>query len=155
MDAAAARCQEAVERVRMQAEIRRLGAEAQRAEEEERRRIGRELHDEAGQSMMVLRLQLEMLERRAPAGIFLVHGGGDGSAKSRKLRKASAVALEKILDASALGKLGLIVIDAGNILELPEEKNADPHTSHFSVYKPEQEAARPREVSFAQTRRLT
>src|SRR5690348_17028943 len=61
-------------------------------------------------------------QRRAPARIFLVHGGGDGRPKSGKLRKASAVALEKVFDASALGKFGLIVIDAGNILKLPEEK---------------------------------
>ena len=40
--------------------------EARRTEEQERRRIGRELHDEAGQSLLLLRLQLEMLERSAP-----------------------------------------------------------------------------------------
>ena len=38
---------------------------ARRAEEDERRRIGRELHDEAGQSLLLLRLQLEMMERGA------------------------------------------------------------------------------------------
>ena len=64
--AAGERCHEALERARMEAEIRRLGAEARCAEEEERRRIGRELHDEAGQSMLLLRLQLEMIERDAP-----------------------------------------------------------------------------------------
>jgi signal transduction histidine kinase len=64
--AAGERCHEALERARMESEIRRLGAEARCAEEEERRRIGRELHDEAGQSMLLLRLQLEMIERDAP-----------------------------------------------------------------------------------------
>ncbi|MEO8596197.1 MAG: sensor histidine kinase [Candidatus Solibacter sp.] len=64
--AAGARCVEAVERARMQNEVRRLGAEARRAEDMERRRLGRELHDEAGQSLVLLRLQLEMLERDAP-----------------------------------------------------------------------------------------
>ena len=64
--AAGERCHEALERVRMEGEIRRLGAEARCAEEQERRRIGRELHDEAGQSMLLLRLQLEMIERDAP-----------------------------------------------------------------------------------------
>ena len=64
--AAGERCHEALERARMEGEIRRLGAEARCAEEQERRRIGRELHDEAGQSMLLLRLQLEMIERDAP-----------------------------------------------------------------------------------------
>jgi two-component system sensor histidine kinase UhpB len=50
----------------MEREIRRLEAQARSTEEEERRRIGRELHDEAGQSMLLLRLQLEMIERDAP-----------------------------------------------------------------------------------------
>jgi signal transduction histidine kinase len=64
--AAGERCHEALERARMEREIRRLEAETRCAEEEERRRIGRELHDEAGQSMLLLRLQLEMIERDAP-----------------------------------------------------------------------------------------
>ena len=67
LDAVAERCQEAIEKVRLEAEIHRLEAEARRAEEEERRRIGRELHDEAGQSLLLLRLQLEMMERDAGA----------------------------------------------------------------------------------------
>lgn len=49
-----------------ESEVRRLESLARHAEEQERRRIGRELHDEAGQSLLVLRLRLEMLEREAP-----------------------------------------------------------------------------------------
>jgi signal transduction histidine kinase len=49
-----------------EAEVRRLESQARHTEEQERRRIGRELHDEAGQSLLLLRLQLEMLERDAP-----------------------------------------------------------------------------------------
>ena len=63
LSAVAERCREAIEKARMRVEIRRLEAEASRAEEDERRRIGRELHDEAGQSLLLLRLQLEMIER--------------------------------------------------------------------------------------------
>jgi two-component system, NarL family, sensor histidine kinase UhpB len=66
LHAAGARCFEAMERVRLQGEVRRLGAETRRAEEAERRRIGRDLHDEAGQSLVLLRLQLEMMEKDAP-----------------------------------------------------------------------------------------
>jgi signal transduction histidine kinase len=63
------RCLEAIKRTRLQNEIRRLEAAARQAEEQERRRIGRELHDEAGQSLMLLHLQLEMLEREAPEAL--------------------------------------------------------------------------------------
>ena len=102
--AAAARYQEAVERAHMQAEMRCLETEARRAEEEERRRIGRELHDEAGQSMMVLRLQLEMLERRAPPGLR------PQLAEARELAGRTAVELRRIVAAlspSVLERLGL------------------------------------------------
>jgi signal transduction histidine kinase len=67
LHAVGARCREAIDRVRMQVEMRRLEAAARRAEEEERRRIGRDLHDEIGQTLVWLRLQLELLEGKAPA----------------------------------------------------------------------------------------
>jgi signal transduction histidine kinase len=69
LQAAGARCFEAIERAHTQRELRRLEAEARRAEETERRRIGRELHDEAAQSLAVLRLQLELMEKEAPPAL--------------------------------------------------------------------------------------
>lgn len=43
-------------------QVRRLAERMLQMEEMERRRISRELHDEAGQSMLCIRLQLEMIE---------------------------------------------------------------------------------------------
>ncbi len=47
-----------------QAQVRSLSHQLWLAEEQERRRIRRELHDESGQRLMALRLQLELLRRR-------------------------------------------------------------------------------------------
>lgn len=49
-------------------DVRRLLDKLLTVEEAERKRIGRDLHDEAGQSMMCLRLQLELLDRELPEG---------------------------------------------------------------------------------------
>jgi signal transduction histidine kinase len=66
LEAVAERCYEAIQRARVEGDLRRLQAAARSAEEEERQRIGRELHDEAAQSLLLLRLQLEMMQRDAP-----------------------------------------------------------------------------------------
>ena len=47
-------------------QIRQLGEHMLNVEEEERRRISRELHDEVGQSMQVIRLYLEMIRASLP-----------------------------------------------------------------------------------------
>lgn len=76
LNAFAERCLRGAERIRLiedlaarEEQVRSLAAHLLQAEEEERRRISRELHDEAGQSMLFLRLHLEMLEKIAPADL--------------------------------------------------------------------------------------
>ena len=71
--AAAERCSLAMEKARLvrdlaasEERVRHLARRMIQVEEAERRRISRELHDEAGQSLLCIRLQLEMLERAGP-----------------------------------------------------------------------------------------
>jgi signal transduction histidine kinase len=73
LEAACDRFGSAVQRLRLiedlaqrEREVRRLASHMLQVEEKERRRIGRELHDEAGQSLLFLRLQLEQLETSLP-----------------------------------------------------------------------------------------
>ena len=75
LEAAAERCLVAAEKARLvenlaarEEQIRRLAEHMLHVEEVERRRISGELHDEAGQSLLYIRLQLEMLENECPAG---------------------------------------------------------------------------------------
>lgn len=104
LEAAAARCSDAIERVRLRDEVRRLGAEARQAESEERRRIGRDLHDEAGQSLLLMRLKLEMLERNAPSEVR------PGLREVREIAEQTVVELRRIIAAlspAMLERLGL------------------------------------------------
>lgn len=71
--AAAERCWMAIEKARLveglaarEEQVRQLAEHMLHVEEAERRRISRELHDEAGQSMLCIRLQMEMLESALP-----------------------------------------------------------------------------------------
>lgn len=69
LKAAAERCILAAEKARLledlsarEAQIRRLAERMMHVEESERRRISRELHDQSGQDLLWIRLQMEMLE---------------------------------------------------------------------------------------------
>jgi signal transduction histidine kinase len=104
LEAAAERCRAAMERARLEKEVRRLEAQARQTEEEERRRIGRELHDEAGQSLLVLRLQLEMIGRDAPVTLR------PRLEEAREVAERTVVELRRIVAAlspSVLERLGL------------------------------------------------
>ena len=54
---------------RIDAERRRSGRLVLRAQEEERRRLARDLHDEVNQSLTAILLRLEALNQSAPAGV--------------------------------------------------------------------------------------
>lgn len=76
LNAAAERCVVAAEKARLtdelarrEEQVRMLAEHMVYIEEEERRRISRELHDEAGQSMLCVRLQLELIEKDLPASL--------------------------------------------------------------------------------------
>lgn len=71
--AAAERCMMAAEKARLiedlaarEDQVRQLAEHMLHVEEIERRRISRELHDETGQSLLCIRLQIEMLEQSMP-----------------------------------------------------------------------------------------
>lgn len=71
--AAAERCLMAAEKAKLmedlaarEEQVRQLAEHMLHVEEMERRRISRELHDEAGQSLLCIRLQMELLEHALP-----------------------------------------------------------------------------------------
>ncbi len=73
LSAAAERCLMAAEKARLmedlaarEEQVRQLAEHMLHVEEMERRRISRELHDEAGQSLLCIRLQMELLELSLP-----------------------------------------------------------------------------------------
>jgi signal transduction histidine kinase len=104
LEAAGERCRAAMERSRLESEVRRLEVEARQTEENERRRIGRELHDEAGQSLLLLRLQLELIERDAPESLR------PRLQESREVAERTVIELRRIVAAlspAMLERLGL------------------------------------------------
>jgi signal transduction histidine kinase len=85
--AASERCLMAAEKQRLiedlaqrEEQIRGLAEHMLHVEEMERRRISRELHDEAGQSLLCIRLQMELLEQDLP------ESAGEWKAKLRETR---------------------------------------------------------------------
>jgi signal transduction histidine kinase len=88
-------------------QVRQLASHMMEIEERERRRISTELHDEAGQSLLCVRLQLEMLERATEA----ISGALRGKlAEIRSLVEKSIVEIRRLvgdLSPAVLEQLGL------------------------------------------------
>jgi len=94
--AAGERCLLAAEKARLiedlaarEEQIRQLAEHMLHVEEMERRRISRELHDEAGQSLLCIRLQMELLEQALPP---------EQAAAVAKLREARDLTERTILE---------------------------------------------------------
>jgi signal transduction histidine kinase len=94
--AAAERCLMAAEKARLMEDlaqreetIRSLAEHMLHVEEIERRRISRELHDEAGQSLLCIRLQMELVEQELPESAAETKG---------KLREARDLCERTILE---------------------------------------------------------
>jgi signal transduction histidine kinase len=111
---AAARSQSALDKLRLgeqlaarEQQVRDLALRMLDAEERERRRIRRELHDETAQLLPYLRLQLEMIERAAPDAPAAVR---DGLAEARDLISRTVAEIRRVLadlSPAVLEQLGL------------------------------------------------
>lgn len=114
MLAASERCGKALERARLledlargREQIRQLAAHMIEVEESERSRISRELHDEAGQSLLYMRLQLEMIEQGLPPGSAALRAR---LAAVREIAENTIVEIRRLIAAlspSILDRMGL------------------------------------------------
>jgi signal transduction histidine kinase len=86
LEAASKRLAEVLGRRRLEEELRQAMVLAHEAEGKERHRIGRELHDQAAQSLLALRLEMELIERELTGGL------------RRRLLRARAIAERTAVD---------------------------------------------------------
>jgi signal transduction histidine kinase len=111
---AAERCAVAAEKAKLMEDlarreetIRELAEHMIDVEESERRRISRELHDEAGQSMLCIRLALEMVEQALPADLEEIRNQVTGT---RDITEKTIIEVRRLIAAlspSVLEQLGL------------------------------------------------
>ncbi len=115
LQAAAERCVLAAEKARLledlserERQVRQLAERMMHVEEAERRRISRELHDQSGQDLLWIRLQMEMLENSIPPE------GAAWKAKLTELRDMTEKTIIEIrrligaLSPAVLEQLGLV-----------------------------------------------
>jgi len=111
LEAALERCLRAAEKARLiedlarrEQQVRELSGHMMQIEEEERRRISRELHDEAGQSLLCVRLKLEVLEKTAAPELRR------GLVEARELTEHTIAEIRRVIAAlspAVLEQLGL------------------------------------------------
>ncbi len=114
LEAAAQRCARAAQKAVLvqelagrERQVRALAAHMLQVEEMERRRISRELHDEAGQSLLCVRLQLELLESALCAE---GHAAAPRAQSARTLTEKTIVEIRRLisdLSPAVLEQLGL------------------------------------------------
>jgi len=99
--------QQRLRTVEAERELRRLSRQLVHAQEEERKSISRELHDEVGQMLTGLRMELRSLQdlRIAPEEEFIIHLDGAKRLAEQSLRSLRDIAMG--LRPSLLDDLGL------------------------------------------------
>jgi two-component system sensor histidine kinase UhpB len=103
---------------RLEAERRRASSAALTAQERERTRVARDLHDEVNQSLTGLLLRLEATREKAPPEL---------AAELAEIRAVANQAMQELLDLArqlrptALDDLGLAPALAGNVRELSRQ----------------------------------
>jgi two-component system, NarL family, sensor histidine kinase UhpB len=133
---------------RLEAERRRAGSAALRAQEEERARVARDLHDEVNQSLTGLLLRLEAAREAAPPELA---GELDATKALANQAMRELLSLARQLRPTALDDLGLVAASAGQVEQLARgeiaaEFEADGDFSDLSddaqlvVYRVAQEA---------------
>jgi two-component system, NarL family, sensor histidine kinase UhpB len=134
---------------RLEAERRRTSSAALHAQEEERARVARDLHDEVNQSLTGLLLRLEAARANAPPEL------ADELAETRALANQAMgelLALARQLRPTALDDLGLKAALAGHVKELERQNGVKtsfeaeggfldlPQDTQLVVYRVAQEA---------------
>jgi two-component system sensor histidine kinase UhpB len=104
---------------RLEAERRRAGSVALRAQEEERARVARDLHDEVNQSLTGLLLRLEAVREAAPPELEaeLTETKALANQAMREL-----LSLARQLRPTALDDLGLVAAIAGQVEQVSRSK---------------------------------
>lgn len=114
LEAAAEHCSLAAEKARLtqrlaekEDQVRRLAERLVEVEERERKRISSELHDEAGQALMCIRLELEMLEQKLPPAAAHL---APALASVRRLTEHTIAEIRRVISSlspAVLSQLGL------------------------------------------------
>ena len=117
---------------RIEVERRRSGRLVLRAQEEERKRVARDLHDEVNQSLTGLLLRLEALRDQAP---YELEREIDDTKALANQAMQELLTLARQLRPTALDDLGLKAALAGNVSELDRRSPLDvSFTSDASTY---------------------
>jgi signal transduction histidine kinase len=131
-------------------EVSDLSRQLLQAQEEERRRITRELHDEIGQALMVLRFQMEMLggeatdeglQTRIQESVALLDRTIDGL--RRTIARLSPRVLEEMGLIAAIRKQAQLLSRHTGMrarLDLPDDVSKLEHDLQVAVYRSVQEA---------------
>ncbi len=148
LDTAAERCLRVAEKARLledlaqqERQVRQLSEHMMQIEEEERRRISRELHDEAGQSLLCIRLKLEMLGKTAPPDLQTP------LSETRRLTERTITEIRRIIGAlspAVLEQLGL----AAALRQLAT-RFREIYPGQIHLHLPRRLGALPREVEIA------